>query len=61
MWTYRKVCDCCRLARAAIETETGFFLCRECEATIVITFQEFELPGVPDDRGLGGRTSLFSP
>jgi hypothetical protein len=44
MWTRCKVCDACQIARATVETESGFFLCEGCEAVIVITFQEFELP-----------------
>jgi hypothetical protein len=44
MWTRCKVCDACRIARATVETESGFFLCDGCEAVVVITFQEFELP-----------------
>jgi hypothetical protein len=44
MWTRCKICDSCRVAVPTVETETGFFLCRECEAVVVITFQEFELP-----------------
>lgn len=44
MWTRSHICDACRAARATVETDTGFFLCSACEATVVITFQEFELP-----------------
>ena len=43
MWTQWKVCDACQNARATIETELGFFLCKECE-TVVVAFTEFELP-----------------
>jgi len=44
MWTRWKVCDACQLARATVETESGFFLCDGCEAVVVVAFQEFELP-----------------
>ena len=44
MWTPYKVCDACRAVRATVETETGFFLCEECEAVAVIAFHQFELP-----------------
>jgi len=44
MLTRCKICDACELARATVETESGFFLCKECEAVVVIVFQEFELP-----------------
>ncbi|HEY8623947.1 MAG TPA: hypothetical protein VIM74_08765 [Casimicrobiaceae bacterium] len=39
-----KVCDRCEIAPATAETESGFFLCEECEAVVVIAFMEFELP-----------------
>jgi hypothetical protein len=44
MWTQCKICEACQIARATVETESGFFLCDECEAIVVIAFQEFELP-----------------
>jgi hypothetical protein len=44
MWTRWKVCDACESARATVETESGFFLCEECETAVVVAFQEFELP-----------------
>lgn len=44
MWTRWKVCDACQNARARVETESGFFLCEECEAVVVVAFLEFELP-----------------
>ncbi len=44
MWTRRKVCDACQEACATVETESGFFLCEECEAVAIIAFLEFELP-----------------
>jgi hypothetical protein len=44
MLTRCKVCDACERAPATVETESGFFLCEECEAAVVIVFQEFELP-----------------
>jgi hypothetical protein len=44
MLTGCKICDACASARATVETESGFFLCEECEAVVVIVFQEFELP-----------------
>jgi hypothetical protein len=44
MWKAFEVCDACRIARATVETESGFFLCEECEAVVVIAFEEFELP-----------------
>jgi hypothetical protein len=44
MWTRWKVCDACESARATVETESGFFLCEECETVVVVAFQEFELP-----------------
>lgn len=43
MWTRCKVCDSCQIAPATVETEAGFFLCEECEAVVVIAFEEFEL------------------
>ena len=46
MWTQWKVCDACQNARATIETESGFFLCEECETVVVVAFTEFELPAV---------------
>lgn len=50
MLTRHKLCDSCRVARAGVETDAGFFLCNACEAAVVITFQEFELPsGLPPD------------
>jgi hypothetical protein len=39
-----KVCDSCQIAPATAETESGFFLCEEYEAVVVIAFMEFELP-----------------
>jgi hypothetical protein len=30
-----------------VETESGFFLCDECEAAVVIAFEEFELSDAP--------------
>jgi hypothetical protein len=36
-------CDACQTARATVETESGFFLCDECEAVVVVAFQQFEL------------------
>lgn len=53
-----KLCDCCRVARASVETDAGFFLCEACEEAVVITFMEFELPsGMPPVGGTddGGR------
>jgi hypothetical protein len=44
MWTRCKACDACQIARATVETESGFFLCDGCDALVVITFQEFEVP-----------------
>jgi hypothetical protein len=44
MWTRCKVCDACQTAPATVETEAGFFLCEDCEASVVVAFQEFELP-----------------
>ena len=44
MWTQWKVCDACERARATIETESGFFLCQQCETVVVVAFTEFELP-----------------
>jgi hypothetical protein len=38
------VCDACQIARATVESESGFFLCDGCEGVVVIAFQEFELP-----------------
>jgi hypothetical protein len=53
MLTRHKLCDSCRVARASVETDAGFFLCDPCEDAVVITFQEFELPsGLPRDCGL---------
>jgi hypothetical protein len=46
MWTRWKVCDACACARATVETESGFFLCKECETVVVVAFQEFELPAI---------------
>ena len=43
MWTRCKVCDSCEIAPATVETESGFFLCEECEAVVVIAFEKFEL------------------
>jgi hypothetical protein len=42
-----RVCDACQIACATIETDSGFFLCDECELVAVIAFQEFELPPSP--------------
>ena len=42
-----KVCDACQNARASVETESGFFLCEECETEVVVAFTEFELPAAP--------------
>lgn len=50
-----KVCDACQNARASVETESGFFLCKECEAVVVVAFTEFELPAtapISDWKGL---------
>jgi hypothetical protein len=45
-----KPCDACRVARASVETDTGSLLCDACEAAVVITFREFELPkALPPD------------
>jgi len=44
MWTRCKACDACQTAPATVETEEGFFLCEDCEASVVVAFQEFELP-----------------
>jgi hypothetical protein len=44
MLTRYKICDACERAQATVETESGFFLCKECEAVVVIVFQEFECP-----------------
>ena len=44
MWTRCKVCDACHTAPATVETGAGFFLCDDCEAVVVVAFQEFELP-----------------
>jgi len=57
MWTQWKVCDACQTARATVETESGFFLCDECDEVVVIAFQEFELPSaspIADERGRPG-------
>jgi hypothetical protein len=43
MWTRCKNCDSCQIAPAMVETEAGFFLCEECEASVVVSFEEFEL------------------
>jgi hypothetical protein len=52
MLTRYKLCDSCRVARAGVETDAGFFLCEACEEAVVITFQEFELPvGLPPECG----------
>jgi hypothetical protein len=55
MLTRCKICDACERAPATVETESGFFLCKECEAVVIITFQEFELPSAspPGDQGAG--------
>jgi hypothetical protein len=53
MWMRPKACDACQSARAIVETESGFFLCDTCEATVVITFQEFELPEELPGRRVG--------
>ncbi|MGA7995115.1 MAG: hypothetical protein WCA28_09410 [Bradyrhizobium sp.] len=50
-----KVCDACQNARASVETESGFFLCKECETVVVVAFTEFELPAaspISDWKGL---------
>jgi hypothetical protein len=47
MLTRCKICDACERAQATVETESGFFLCKECEAVVVIVFQEFECPSTP--------------
>jgi hypothetical protein len=47
MITRCRVCDACQIACATIETDSGFFLCNECEPVAVIAFQEFELPPQP--------------
>jgi hypothetical protein len=55
MWTRWKVCDACQNARASVETESGFFLCEECETVVVVAFTEFELPApspISDWKGL---------
>jgi hypothetical protein len=44
MWTRLKACDACQNAPARIETQSGFFLCEECETVVVVAFEEFELP-----------------
>jgi hypothetical protein len=44
MWTRLKICDACQSARASVETDSGFFLCGECETVVVVAFEEFELP-----------------
>jgi hypothetical protein len=38
-----RICDNCRLARAMVETEAGFFFCDDCEAVIDVEFFEFEI------------------
>ena len=43
MWTRCKNCDSCQIAPATHETELGFFLCDECEAVVVVAFEEFAL------------------
>ena len=43
MWARCRVCDSCQITPATVETESGFFLCEECEAVVVIAFGEFEL------------------
>lgn len=43
MWTRCRICDSCQITAATVETESGFFLCEECEAVVVIAFEEFEL------------------
>jgi hypothetical protein len=43
MWTRCKNCDSCQIAPATHETESGFFLCDECEAVVVVAFEEFAL------------------
>jgi hypothetical protein len=40
------VCDACQTAPATVETDAGFFLCDDCEAVVVVAFQEFELPSI---------------
>ena len=61
MLTRYKPCDACRSARATVETDAGFFLCDACEEAVVITFQEFELPGgLSQDSGLDDHRPLNS-
>ena len=43
MWTRCRECDACQTAPATVETEAGFFLCKDCEALVPVTFEEFEL------------------
>ena len=55
MWMRWKLCDACQNARASVETESGFFLCKECETVVVVAFTEFELPAtspISDWKGL---------
>lgn len=50
-----KLCDACQNARASVETESGFFLCKKCETVVVVAFTEFELPAtspISDWKGL---------
>ena len=54
MWTRCKNCDACQIAPATVETDSGFFLCDECDAVVVIVFEEFEL----SDGGQGLRQSV---
>ena len=44
MWKQSRLCDACQNARASVETESGFFLCEECETVVVVAFEQFELP-----------------
>ena len=50
MITRCRDCDACQIACATIETDSGFFLCDECEPVAVFPFQEFELPQLVTDR-----------
>jgi hypothetical protein len=60
MWRRPHLCDACQLARTTIETESNFYLCDACQLTVVITFQEFELPeGFSSDRNFGAAPDVL--
>jgi hypothetical protein len=55
------LCDACRIAPARTDGESKFFLCDGCEATVVIEFQEFELPIEAARRATIFRTTHVGP